>query len=107
MLSLYVHQISESFEYQKILITGCRDMDKKNARKWGFPPFVTPKIIFQKSGSVTFVPSWCPNFMQKTRNTNELSVRYLKTDTHTRTHGHGPLRVNPGSKKWSTLNYGT
>ena len=26
-----------------------------------------PKIFFQKSGSVTFVPLWCSNFMQKIR----------------------------------------
>ena len=47
---------------------------------------MTPKIFFQKSGSVTFVPLWCPNFMQKTKKTNEQSLRYLKTDTHTDTH---------------------
>ena len=29
-----------------------------------FPPFVTPKIFLQKSGSVTFVPLWCSNFIQ-------------------------------------------
>ena len=44
-------------------------MDKKTskiARKWGFPPFVTPKDFFlQTSGSVTFVTVWCPNFLQK------------------------------------------
>ena len=40
----------------------------KNTQKNGFfPPFVTPQEFFQKSGSVTFVPLWCPNFMQKIR----------------------------------------
>ena len=57
-------------KFQKLLMTGCRDMDKKHQKypKNGvFPPFVTPKIFFQKSGSVTFVPLWCTNFMQKIR----------------------------------------
>ena len=60
-------------------MTGCRDMDKKRQkcfpplvtphmdkkRQKCFPPLVTPPDFFQKSGSVTFVPLWCPNFMQK------------------------------------------
>ena len=68
-----------------------------------FLPFVTPKMFFQKSGSVTFVPLWCPNFMKKIRKTSKRSLRYLKTDG--RTNGPrtdmgnyiGPSRVNPGS----------
>ena len=36
-----------------------------------FRPFVTPLIFFQKSGSVTFVPLWCPNFMQ-----NKTSIQW-------------------------------
>ena len=44
----------------------------KNARKMEvFPHLRPPKIFFQKSGSVTFVPLWCPNFMQKNRKTND------------------------------------
>ena len=40
----------------------------KNAPKMGvFPHLRPPKIFFQKSGSVTFVPLWCTNFMQKNR----------------------------------------
>ena len=40
----------------------------KNAPKMGvFPHLRPPKIFFQKSGSVTFVPLWCTNFMQKIR----------------------------------------
>ena len=70
-------------KFQKLLMTGCRDMDKniKTTPKMGFSPFVTPKIFFQKSGSITFVPLWCPNFMQKLEKTNEQCLRYLKTDT--------------------------
>ena len=67
----------------------------------GFSPLCDPpRFFFQKSGSVTFVPLWCPNFMQKTRKTNEQSLRYLKTDTHTdeRTDGQGRLLRTPSGK---------
>ena len=69
-------------------MTVYRDMDKKHKKcpKNGFfSPFVTPKIFFQKSGPVTFVPLGCPNFIQKKGKTNEQSLRYLKTDGHTYT----------------------
>ena len=55
-----------------ILMTGCKDMGKKLWENGDFPPFVIPKIFLQKSSSVTFVPLWCPNFMQKVEKTNEL-----------------------------------
>ena len=32
--------------------------------KWGFSPICDPKIFFQKSGSVTFVPLSCPNLIK-------------------------------------------
>ena len=55
------------------------------------PPHLwPPKIFFQKSGSVTFVPLWCSNFMQKIRKTNERSPRYSKMDGPT-DHGQGRL----------------
>ena len=60
-----------NMKFQKLLMTGCRDMDKKPQKypqNEGFPPFVTPpQDFFQKSSSVTFVPLWCPKFMQKIR----------------------------------------
>ena len=76
----------------------------KNAPKMGvFPHLWPPKILFQKSGSVTFVPLWCPNFMQKIRKTNERSLRYLKmdrrtTDGRTRAITKDPLGRNRGPK---------
>ena len=55
----YLYKISENYNYgQKTLkmpLNGC------------FLPFVIPQDFFQKSDSVTFVPSLCPNFMQKAR----------------------------------------
>ena len=61
-------------------------MDKKHQKctKNGVSPICDPpKIFFQKSGSVTFVPLWYPNFMQNLEKTNEQSSRYLKTDNRT------------------------
>ena len=83
---------------QKFLMTGSRDMNKKHQKfpKNGvFPQFVTPQDFFQKSGSVTFVPSWCPNFMQKIEKNNERSPRYLKTDHGTHTDKRGQLLRTP------------
>ena len=76
-------------KFQKPLITGCRDMNKnlKNAPKMEVSPFVTPKITFQKSGSVTFVPLWCPNFMQKIRKILKAVSEILKDGP--RTDGQG------------------
>ena len=45
-------------------------LDKKHQecpKNGSFPPFATSQDFFQKSGSVTFVPLWCTNFMQKIR----------------------------------------
>ena len=70
-------------KFPKLLMTGCKDMDKniKHTPKWDFPPICDLlRLFFQKSGAVTFVPLWCPNFMQKLEKSNELSLRYLKTD---------------------------
>ena len=57
-------------------------------QKWGFSPISDPQDFFQKSGSVTFVPLWCPNFMQKIRK-NQWTVSEIfkdgpQTDQRTR-----------------------
>ena len=46
------------------------------------------RFFFKNRALVTFVPLWCPNFMQKLEKTNKQSLRYLKTDGDTHTHGH-------------------
>ena len=56
---------------------------KKCPQNGFFPYLWPPKIFFQKSGSVTFVPLCCPNFMQKIKKTYERSLRYLKMDRPT------------------------
>ena len=93
-------------KFQKILMTGCRDMDKKHQKcpkNGGFPHLWPPKIFFQKSGSVTFVPLWCPNFMQKIRK-NQWAVSEIFTDgprTDQRTNGQGRLLRTPSGKPWA------
>ena len=61
-----------------------------------FSQYVTPKIFFQNSGIVTFVPLWYTK-------TNERFPRYLKTDGRTnrltRTNNYyEPHGVNPGPR---------
>ena len=54
------------------------------------PPNLKIKI-FQNSGCVTFFTLMSPNFLQKS---NELSLRYLKTDGHTDTQARA-ITKNP------------
>ena len=77
----------------------------KNTLKRGFfPHFRPPKIFFQKSGSVTFVPLWCTNFMQKIRKilraVSEIFNNGPWTDGRTADIGDyiGPLWINQGPK---------
>ena len=78
----------------------------------GFSPICDPKIFFQKSGSVTFVPLWCTNFMQKIRKILRAVSEIFKDGLlRTTTDGLrtdmgdyiGPSRVNPGSKIYNSL----
>ena len=74
-------------------------MDKKHQK---FPHLRPPKIFFQKPGSVTFVPLWCTNFMQKIRKilraVSEIFKDGLRTDGRTTDMGDyiGPLSGKPG-----------
>ena len=75
-------------KFQKILMTGCRDMDKKHQKcppKGGFPQFVTPKIIFKNLALSLLYPYCALTSCKKLEKTNVRSLRYLKTDG--RTHG--------------------
>ena len=50
----------------------------------GFSPICDPpRFFFQKSGSVTFEPLWCPNFMQKIRKTNGQPLEIFKDGPQT------------------------
>ena len=73
-------------------------MDKKHQKypkNEGFSPFVTLKIFFQKSGSVTFVPLWCSNFMQKIRKNQRAVSKIFKDGL---TEGQGRLPWTPSGK---------
>ena len=87
----------------------------KNAPKMGvFPHLRPPKIFFQKSGSVTFVPLWCTNFMQKIRKIlRAVSEIFKDGRTNGRTNGLtdmgdyiGPLSGTPGVQNRSLWNHG-
>ena len=94
-----------SMKFQKIFMTGCRDIDNKYqiASKIGLFSICYIQDFFQ-NWAVTFIPLWCANFMQKLEKSLERSLRYLKTDgpgTNGRTDKgdyQGPPRVNLGSK---------
>ena len=73
-------------KFQKILMTRCRDMDKKHQK--------CPK---NRALSLLY-PYGALTICKKLENTRELSLRYLKTDTHTDTHGQGRLLRTPSGK---------
>ena len=86
-------------------------MDKniKNAPKRGvFRHLWPPKIFFHKSGSVTFVPLWWTNFMQKIRKmlrvVSEIS-KDRRTDglTDWQTDGERWLHRTPSDKQESKI----
>ena len=69
-------------KFHKLLMTGCRDMDKKHQK--------CPKNgVFQKSGSVTFASLGYPS-CKKLGKTNEQSLRYLKDRPQTNGRTDGP-----------------
>ena len=72
-------------------MTGCRDMDKKHQKypkNGGFPPFATPKIFFKNWALSLLYHYGALTSCKKVEKTNEQSLRYLKKDTPTHTHGH-------------------
>ena len=79
-------------------------MDKKHqkcTKNEGFPPFETPKIFFQKMSLL--YPYGTLTSCETSEKSNELSLRYLKTDglTNRQTDKHehyGTHWVNPLSK---------
>ena len=57
------------------------------------------RIFFHKTRSVTFVPLWCPNFMQNLRKTNKQPLWYmLRQNNQTR---DGPHQTKKGDLKRS------
>ena len=74
-------------KFQKLLMTGCRDMDKKHQKypqNGGFPPFVTPQDFFSKIGLCHFCTFMVDlTSCKKLEKTDGRSLSYLKTDRPT------------------------
>ena len=65
-------EVIRYMKFQKLLMTGCRDMDKKRQKippKWGFSSIFDPPRFFFKNRALSLLYPyvWCPNFMQKIR----------------------------------------
>ena len=72
-------------KFQKLLMTGCRDMDKKHQKypqNGCFPPFVTPKIFFKNRALSLLYPYGALTSCKKLEKTNEQSLEIFK-DGHT------------------------
>ena len=63
----------------------------------GFPPFVTPQDFFSKNRALSLLyPYGALTSCKRLEQTNERSLRYLKTDTQT--HGHTDTRTRAITK---------
>ena len=61
-------------KFQKLLMTGCRDMDKKHQKcpKNGvFPPFVTPQDFFKNQALSLLYPDGALTSCKKLEKTNK------------------------------------
>ena len=70
-------------KFQKLLMTGCRDMDKKhkNTLKIGVSPICDSLRFFFKNQALSlFYPYGALTSCKKLEKNNEWSPRYLKTD---------------------------
>ena len=67
-----------------------------------FSPICDPKIFFQKLGSASFVPLWCPISMQKKleklMNIDRQTSRLTERDDYI-----GPIWISRGPKSHSSL----
>ena len=77
-------------KFQKSLMTGCRDMDKKHQKcpqnGW-FSPFVTQQVFFQNRAlSLLYLYGILTSCKQLEKN-NEQSLRYLEKDGSRTKHG--------------------
>ena len=98
-----------NMKFQKIWMPGFRDTGKKHKKcllKWGFP---TMCDFLQKSGSASYIPLWCPNFMQNFRkllSSNNWSPSNSKKDRRRDRQGR-LLKISSGKprvqKSWLTF----
>ena len=68
-------------KFQNILMTGCKDMSKtlQNTPEKVFPFCDSRRFFLFKIRTVTFVPSWYPNYMQNFRKTKGPFKNYLSS----------------------------
>ena len=88
-------------KFQKLLMTGCRDMDKniKNTPKVGFFPICDSRRFFFKNRALSLLyPYGTLTSCKKLEKTNERSLRYLKTDHGRTDQGQGRLLRTPSGK---------
>ena len=73
--------------------------------KWGFSAMCGPPRFFFKNRALSLLyPYGALTSCKNLEKTNEQSLRYLKTDTHTdKGNYQGPLRVNSGTKNKSAF----
>ena len=68
-------------KFQKLLMTGCRDMDKKQQKcpkNKGLPLFVTPKIFSKNRALTLLYPYGALTSCKKLEKTNERSPEIFK-----------------------------
>ena len=74
-------------EFQKVLMTGSRDMDKKHQKypqNGFFPPFLTPQDFFFKNRAQSLLYLYGTlTSCKKLEKNDERSLRYLETDRRT------------------------
>ena len=97
------YEISETFND---LMQRYGQNTSKIAQKWCFSPICDPPRFFSKNWALSlFYTYGALTSCKKLDKTNERSLRYLKTDTHThgrtqgRTHGQGRLLRTPSGTK--------
>ena len=73
-------------KFQKFLMNGCRDMDKKNIKNQNAPKmgcsliYNPPRFFFKNRAMFLLYPYGDLTECKKLEKTNEQSLRYLKTD---------------------------
>ena len=85
-------------KFQKILMTRCRDMDKKHQKC----PICDPQRFFFKNQTLSLLyPYGAITSYKRLEKTNKQTLRYPKTDTykHTQTHRQGLLLKTPSGKR--------
>ena len=89
-------------KFQKLLMTGCRDIVKKHQKyhQNGFFPISDPQDFFKNRALSLLYPYGALTSCKDSEKTNERFLRYLETGGRTDTHtdGQGRLLRTPSGK---------